>query len=453
MKYVSGLMFSFFLTLQGQAASNVSGTVVLPSGFQLIAVPVPRTDVSGQSHLEMPPTILAGGWTQYILSSIESSICSSPKDLFRLDSSMQCWQTTKAVVDSVTRTKVFTASQVTKEAPWRRNYHGIMSAQVANVTGYGPSLIAITHGENKGETTPYLGSGRGSFLNTVAPNMKNTVPASATGSKCLEANGCYFAFANLSWTPYNANTNWGMQAMTDMGPITWPAAGYVTADGKTKISNGPRHPSSLIKDGYLYVFYVDIVYTNGSDGNYSKYEVPGRTSGVKVVRAPVGSVTPANFRAYYDGSFSQATLPAGFSTANMLNFVSKTGPLTTPLFGSHETISFSVSQVRDTGAYVGVEEYADYGEASAAQCPGQTRIALRFSSDLVNWSARKDIMGCKPYGESVMHYPKFLNNALNSNDVVEKEGFFILGTGQNTGNIQFPLSALKVRLDNLTVSP
>lgn len=444
-----------FKPIISHAQSKVTATVVLPSGFNLKTIVVPRIDEYGKSHLEIPPTIIKGGWYQYIFSGLDTSICSSPNSLFELSSAsppMSCWQTTTPVVDSALRTTRFTADQVAKEAPWRRNYSGIMSAQIGNVDGIGSTLIALTHGENKGEKTPYQGAGSGKFLNTIAPKMTNSVGQVPSGT-CYEPDGCYFGFVNLSWIAHKKETNWGMQMMNDAGPITWPSAGYVTANGKTKISNGPRHPSSIIKDGYLYVYYIDILYTNGTDGNSAKYaNQEGRQSGIKLIRAPLSSATtPSAYRAYYNGSFSQATLPSGFNKDTMLqtSMLAQPGPKTSPVTGpSPEPISFTVALVRDTGIYVAAEEYNDW-----TNCNGLTRMALRFSKDLVNWGQRHVIMDCTPYLSNSLHYPKFMNASQTSNDMVEKEGFYILGTGQNSGDIQFPLSALKVRLDNLKVSP
>lgn len=455
------------ITLLTLAASSArADTVLYPPGTgpTLKAISFTRLFNRGVTMLEMPPVVLKPASTsqpKYLLGGIESSICINPNTLFSLaNTTLYCQVNATAVVDSYQRNYPFYSHQVMNEAPWRRNYHGVFSAHQFAVNGV-QTIYAVMHGENKGESSPYLGQGVGPFPNTVAPNMTNT--ASGTpGSSCYDENdGCYFGFVTLSRTDASQANGYGIHSdVTDLGPITWPTAGYASPDGLLKYSSGPRHPSSIVVDTeggkYLYVFYVDVNYTNDRDGLRDMFQGSaweGRQSGVKVIRVPINATYGPDlryFKAYYNGKFDQPTLPAGFDKNNALASVSTPGPLTTSILGnSASTISFSVAELRGgTYKYVGLEQYQDFNSSAA----NKVLIALRFSNNLVDWTIRRNIYATASWSTSRLNYPKFLDKNQASNSVVDADLFYVLGTGaRQTPSLDFQLNVATVSLQ--TASP
>ncbi len=299
--------------------------------------------------------------------------------------------------------------------------------------------------------------GVGPFENSVAPKMENFFQANAIGKPCLNENlGCYFAFVSMSWLPYNATTNWGTQAFWEAGPIVWPSREYVSVDGKIKVSNGPRHPSGIVKDGYLYVFYIDHIYSTQGVLNPPRdlnrnTDHGSRRSGLKVMRAQLPYVSPYQWKVYYNGSFSSGALPTKsgvkITKENMKQFLSTPGPEATPLFknplpdarGSSETQSFSVAKIKGQNLYLGAEVYVDYQEEGPSRCPGMVKLALRTSRDLVEWSTRRDLYGCFQPADFKMNYARFYNKESTSNEEVDLNDFFLVGS-----NVKFQYHYLRV---------
>jgi hypothetical protein len=446
---------SLSLTETAAAAPISSAPVisnVIVDTATALALPRVALQPGANPRMEMPPAIAMGGWYEYFVSSFESYYCAAPWSLLAPVSSSPagCTQLLAPVVDNSLANYPFTASQINQYSPWSRNYNGIFSAQLIEQTSQGAAIVAITHEENKGEASPYAGGGIGPFPNTIMPNMTNAAPPSAAGPNCEEANGCYFAGVGMAWLPYDQATNWGQQYFWDAGPIVWPSMGYGTADGKTKLSNGARHPSSIVANGYLYVFYIDQQYTNGVDGN-SANDYGDRRSGLKVMRAELPYFQPGQWMVYYNGAFSEDALPSGFTAANMQAFVSTQGPLATPLFstvnptkGSSETIHFSVSAIQNSSAYLGVEQYVDYQDEGPSQCPGMEKLAFRVSTDLVNWSARRDFYGCLDAADFALQYPEFMDSSGATNNEIDPADFYVLGT--QPGASETPLNRLKVSI-------
>jgi hypothetical protein len=415
------------------------------------------------SSLEMPPIMLGAvnGAYRSIVSSFESYLCSSSsKNIFLLQKPTNiCRLFSTPVVDSSRRTYEFNENQIINEAPWKRNYSGLFSAHLINNKEQGSALVGIAHYENKGETQPYVGRGLSPFLNTIGPRILNTVGTLNDGH-CLEANGCYFASVGLQWRPakdvFTKVESTAVNDLWDYGPITWPSAGYTSEDGLTKISDGPRHPYSIIKDGFIYVFYIDYIYTNGQDQNYSKYNSPERQPGLKLIRAPVENFSPPNWRAYFNGQFSEKTLPEEFDPQKMPKFSSQLGPKATVIFGEASTsrISFSVAKIKGTQSYIGAETYIDYNQ-SQCTAPGMYKVALRISEDLVNWSNRTDVYGCLPRKDFGLFYAKFLDSTGTTNFEVDPNEFYLIGTSSvlvdkdafQSKNYSTQLNTLKLKIN------
>jgi hypothetical protein len=231
--------------------------------------------------------------------------------------------------------------------------------------------------------------------------------------------------------------------LNDSGPIVWPSLGYVSADGTKKLANGPRLPHAITYNGYVYVFYQDDFYTVGSDNN-NLLDVGDRRSGLKVMRAWLPNIESGNWLVYYEppgaqGGFTQPALPAGFSNYGQ-GFFSTPGPLATPLFGrnvhnpaigSSETKSFAVAQA-GPNLFVGAEWYTDYQDEGTSQCPGKEKLALRTSSDLINWSNRLDIYGCLDPSSFQMDYAELVDAGSTSNTQIDPSNFYIVGSYHNS---------------------
>jgi hypothetical protein len=229
---------------------------------------------------------------------------------------------------------------------------------------------------------------------------------------------------SAAWTPMDANQPF---FQNELGPIAWPSNGYTTAAG-VKCTAGLRHPASIVEGDYVYVFYTDA-------GPYAT-NIPdeeGRREGIKVIRASLDSaLDPRSYHAFYKDSSGRDTwipaLPKGFTKENMLSFVSVRGPKTTDIMRDSDNVSqeirFSAAKVRNAGYYIGVEQYIDRTDSQ------KYKVALRFSSDLANWSERYLVVyTAANWNKSRMNYPIFLSNDGTSNTEIDINDFYILGTG------------------------
>lgn len=301
-----------------------------------------------------------------------------------------------------------------------------MSAHITSDQVYSKKVIAVVHGENKNEKL-----GDNYYQNTVNTNVLAKNCASGlfnnSYSDCWDA---YNGFISLSATPYNREYNWGSTLFSDFGPAIWPSAGYVNGD--QKLSWGVRHPSSIIKDGYLYIVYLDT-----SAGNSD-----GRKSGIKIARAPLSDQkVPTGFIPYHRGAFSEnnKSLPPGFDPYKVRDFYESEGGAADELWPNSSNVNrFSIAKIRGTNLYAGVEEvHSDDGLSWF--------LRLRLSDDLVNWSSPKEIPGTRTSGgwdAGVLHYPIFSDWDNTTNYEIDADGFYILGT-HNSNPYQ---KAIKIEL-------
>ncbi len=288
---------------------------------------------------------------------------------------------------------------------WRRNYNGIFSAHVIEDTREQPILFAVSHGENKNELIKgylYQNSVRTSFK--ADPKNPLTYSGGNPYQDCWEA---YFGFLNGNWIEYSKETDWGNKYLNDLGPIAWPSAGYINKDG-TQASNGLRHPSSIIHDGYLYIFVLDA----SLDGS----------AGIKLIRALLKDLkNPQHYEAWSDGKWLPA-LPEGFRKELAADYFATKGPESTPVFTpDRNTVRFSVAKFNDAQqSFVGVEEFLT--------SDGAIHAALRYSKDLKKWSERSIFYTAGSWEHSELRYPIFLNKDGSSNTEIDKDEFYILGT-------------------------
>lgn len=292
---------------------------------------------------------------------------------------------------------------------WKRNYYGILHACVLKNSECEDCLIGIMHGENKNETLNGI-----YYNNTVKPfDTKYRTDEYAgydpiTG-KYHDNYDNYFSFIGITRCPLSENN--GCDVMRhDEGPVIWPDNSYL--DGNDiKTSGGLRHPSAIIYDRYLYIFYLDESVSN---------------KGYRVARSPVEDMGKAgSFKKYYNGLFSNNGLPENFDR-NDRNIMYINGEKSTLVINTN-TIRFSVAKITGTNRFLGVDERIGSN--------GEVSLFLRLSDDLVNWSNGTEIPETKrnSWYEGILHYPLFYNLALNDSMEIDPDGFYILGT-DHSGN-------------------
>lgn len=398
-------------------------------------------DDTGWMNAEVTPwlvdTTYKGAWNTYLVSTFNTHLCTTPSNIFTLTAEEQlknrsCTRRLEPALSGNTFT------QINALPLWKRDYHGAFSAHIIPTQNQGPTLYSVNHSE----------SYNNSNLKQLYPSLPSCVAVNDMGYGKLPCEdkywwGSYNAWITLSsmpWTYANLTSN---TQFNDHGPITWPSNGYIESldNNKTWIKatdGGVRHPSSIIKDNYLYVFYEDT-----SQGSESQ----GRGPGIKVIRAEItpNGIDPKSFRAYYNGSFSDPTLSPAFDLSTYYRWLSRKGPRASNLFphlvrtvpsptlGTKrdssrlitDIISFSVAKIKNTPYYLSVSHELSRG------------LTLRLSTDLVNWSEATVV----PSTESnwwagnldlqtniPLLYPRLANKEGSSNTEIDANEFYIIGT-------------------------
>lgn len=415
------LFFQYILPAFG--ASQTAPFVAQVIGQQLSISDAPY------GYTEAPVWIVPGGWRGYMITTNHTMYCPSPKNMLTdsitfaqtdcvyIGGAMYQDQTTGAILSSIDPSNDWKI--------WKRNYYGALTGQVTLNGTTNAKIIAINHGENKNEVV------NGNYF-------QNTINADVIASSCVsqtingsyqECTNAYNAFIGLSYIPYTATSNWGMQHFTDVGPIIWPALGYLNADG-TKATSGVKHPSSLTYNNDFYVFYLDTAASSSTPTMQC----------IKAAKAPIDSTTglPGAFMSYYQGAFSQASLPSGFTKEKASSYLKTPGPQSDCLFQVPNTksIRFSIAKINNSNTFVGVEEYNDAGNTG-------WHIALRYSTDLVNWSDRQVITSAPSWSQGMYHYPIFLR----------KDGWTTNNVDQDTAYIQGTDSQAHVQILKIQLSP
>ena len=213
----------------------------------------------------------------------------------------------------------------------------------------------------------------------------------------------------------------------DIGPVLWPAKGYLSSDHK-QASGGLRHPSSIIHDGYLYIFYVDAGY--GKDD-------------LRVARCKLDEIwKPGGFKNYYNGTFNEPSLPKGFSKDSR-EFFYKPGGQSTPLFHDIFINRFSVAKLEGTKWFIGIEERIE--GTVWPDCP----LYLRLSKDLTAWSKPFKInYPYTPGTEPTLPYCTFFNKTFTSNTSIDANDFYIAGgyRTQKTAWGKLPVMRMSIRI-------
>jgi len=404
-------------------------------------------DDIGQRDAEITPWSLEnhalGGDYLYLVTTYDTYMCSSPYNIFslsqetRIDTSGSCKKRQSSTV-----TPENSSTNATTPL-WSRDYYGAFSGQLVPVTG-GIKIYTINHGE-------LLNNNYFSSTSCVqAPNIGyGTFPCTAAYSD--KSYNAFVGMSSFDWTLANYQSN---NSFTDLGPIVWPANGYVDNGGKAT-DLGILHPTSIIKDSYLYVFFRDT----------SQNTVDGRTAGLKVARAPItgDGIDPHSFKTYFNGDFADSALPSGFDQSHIMNYFSQKGGRSSALFENDtsaghppDVYSFSVAKLTDTNLYLGVAQDLYVG------------ITLRLSDDLVNWSQQTTVPGTAfdyftdggtpNFIKQPLMYPRLANANGDTDNEIDPNDFYIIGTTKaanpfNTSTTANIVDQLHLKLSLPTPSP
>lgn len=381
-----------------------------------------KPSVRPLAYFEVPPPMFPGGWRQFFLTVGETWQCPAPQDqLINIVMFTSAWCALVVRAESA----VNNPDNIPSGTAWRRNYEGVYSILfLAN--GSDRRILAITHGENLNQCRWHEANGAAfpdsryyRYQNTMNPSVKVTdCYRPATPDNCYgDCWAAYHGFVNMAWIANDALNNWGIAAFASAGPIVWPEAGYVSPSG-VRLSGGVRHPSALITNGFIYVYYVD--------------ESPNNL-GIKVARAAVsGNGEPGTYKVFAQSCptnepFCLSALPAGLTKHNVEEMKSAPGPRGTAIVGWGVT-RFSVAAVRGTSPqmYVSVEEFND---------AVGWHLRMRSSLDLIRWSAPVSLLDrVGGWNNGDVHYPMFLDKSGWDNTNIDLDEFFVVGTKWSENN-------------------
>jgi hypothetical protein len=294
---------------------------------------------------------------------------------------------------------------------WRRNYFGVFNTLPVKDASGKEHLVAIMHCENKNERFDINGK-QILYDNTVYPAGRQYTPDQYDGADAngvyKESSSTYFAFTALASLP-SSEINGKTLHDGDKGPVLWPSAGYLNGRDE-QVSQGLRHPTGFVTNDYIYIYYLDTSIDSSE---------AGRSSGLKVARAPVSSMgQPGSFRNYFSGKWDEKSLPDNFNKNSREMFYKKGGRSSAIIPGG--VIRFTVAKVKNTNYYLSVEEtWTDAGLS----------IMLRASRDLVNWGDPVTIHNTASgkHTEGSLHYPIFYNKEFTSSLEIDKDEFYIGG--------------------------
>jgi hypothetical protein len=380
----------------------------------------------------------AGGWYSFLVSTAATYLCATPDNVFELTSEKNIADTSTCRLKQRAAINGRNAPNANNLPLWRRDYYGALSGHLLETGPNNWTIYLINHGELQNDDPAMFPGSNG--LATCAP-----APDIGYGSlSCGAVNwwGSYNAFITMSSIPFTQSALAGSEAVTtDYGPITWPSNGYIESldGGATWIKatdGGVRHPSSILKDGYIYVFYEDL-----SQGKESE----GRGPGIKVIRAPVTSsgIDPTSFRTYFENTFTDPALPPGYDVSSYHKKWSTKGGRSGSLFPLNvvpalptpgtarpdmrhvsDIFSFSVARVNGTDLYLGVANELAKG------------VTIRLSKDLLHWGEPTVVPGTGlnfwAGGVDLQRLPLLYARPANadgdSNTDIEPNDFYIIGT-------------------------
>jgi hypothetical protein len=310
---------------------------------------------------------------------------------------------------------------------WKLQYDGVFSAQVTHDSVANREIIVtVNHNEVKNQVVPGWYRYHSPFAPEASELPANCGYAGYTGRGPRGYQVCwlaYGAFVSLELNEFSPRTGFGRSMdSSEIGPVAWPSAGYfdLSRGAGGKLSSGLRHPSSIVSNGYFYIYYLDT----------SKGRIDGLSlGGTKVARAPISPRgVPGDFMVWDGRAFAAPALPAGFDKNNMGAFIARPGPQVASLFAAEaighpgyplQSTHFAAAYDPKRHVFIGVESYI----ASEGEKP-RFRLALRLSTDLVHWSPRTDL----DIDSSELAYAQFCNASFTSNSEVDLSNLYMLGT-------------------------
>ena len=386
---------------------------------------------------ENPPALLStgaqGAWTNVYYSTAYAYGCATPGNPFQAPvhlSSAYCGNVTLPQYQSAPHVQI--PPPVNASNPWMLNYDGIFSAFAVWDSGQQYYwVLTVNHSETKNEMingalyqNPFSPSSATTCASGYGSYVNGQWTPSSTYQDCFQA---YDAFVSTEWNYYNASNNYGRNMdHPDRGPVTWPTDGYYNASGN-KTSQGVRHPSAIIYNGNIYIFYQDT--STSIQNGLPSY-------GIKVAQGSLANGGVAGSFSVWNGTdWSTPALPSGFNLANLANFMTQKGPAVPSLFAAEaqqgstlNTLHFSVAYDPNRQIFTGVEEYIDNS--------GNVNTRVRLSVDLVHWSPPTNLSvtgSGTTWGNSLLNYPEFANASFTSNTVADTSNLYVLGTSTSGG--------------------
>lgn len=283
------------------------------------------------------------------------------------------------------------------------------------------------------------------------------------GGAVFYINGSFWSFKGdgWAWIPEIGDMHFG-----DKGPVVWPVSGYGIYRNVYDIKWGIRHPSSIVVDDKLYLFYQDL-----SSGDFNEGNIPG----IRIAIMDINDIDQPSFDVWYRNNNSLAAeswnsaLPgafsSGFDSSTIVNDFTISGGNssnmffygTTPSYGdmvcnlpsyasspynSYGTIGtvnyFSVAKLKGTDYYIGIsDEIGVNYVVSQDQLSLSYKywIGLKISKDLIHWSNSYVLEDTfvDQWRNHKLAFPRPLSADFTSMKEVDPSGFYIMGTNPYAG--------------------
>lgn len=302
--------------------------------------------------------------------------------------------------------------QLANNLHWKRNYSGLLGMHLID---NGQTLVAVRHGENANTRVHSMSPNTYYFYQ----NSMNPQPPVATcydqydepnAPRCWEG---FYSFVSAAYLPHFDQVGF-RGSWVDVGPIDWPSVGYVVNGASTHAFY--YHNTSYADDQYLYAYTGALGYTDAG--------IPAGCTTMS--RAPLSQAgNPAAWRKYYNGSFSELSVPVGFDKDNIPAFAGIGGGRESCIFSDDVAAGITdqylnVARVNGTPYYLAVQERT---EADTIESVG-----LRLSSDLIHWSDFVPLeRATGSWGTSRFTYPTLYNKDATSTDVIDADEFYLMG--------------------------
>jgi hypothetical protein len=194
-----------------------------------------------------------------------------------------------------------------------------------------------------------------------------------------------------------------------------------------------------------YTYFTGLIpHTYPGDPDFPEEE--GRHGGIKVARVLLADALNSQaYRSFYEdpshNQFWNPSVPDGFTKEMTTTYMwGVKGPMATNIMGEetegHQTPErFSVAKVTGTDYYLGVYDYEDEDDRwidGNGNSNSTLKVSLRYSRDLVHWSDNKVIYSTHDWTTTHFNYPIFLSSDGWSNNAVDPNDFYIVGTSPST---------------------